>query len=247
MTQPGPNWDSWLKRPEFSDLVKSIELPDEVCHQPWNPQRADQLAAWELYTELRMRITTQPLSYLDGDEKIALESVAKLFAMARELIRKYGPESRHFTTLTTFVLNRIVRKFTAKWHKKAVEGKLNYEDDRHDFRSELQSLQKLLRQFATMLGALAENSEFALNSESWLDDKSQGTGRDSDLPFDILFDDDVPIAMQNEIRWREHDAIRIRRGLIPLPDPQTATSKVFPPFPIVPSPYGFKIQPERSF
>lgn len=55
----------------------------------WRPTDADTSAAWELYTEIRTRITTQPLAYRHGDEETALTSVYNIFRLTREAIKKH--------------------------------------------------------------------------------------------------------------------------------------------------------------
>ncbi|MBC7816338.1 MAG: hypothetical protein IAG10_05540, partial [Planctomycetaceae bacterium] len=169
-----PTWEIWLQAFQVPGGAKSapiadfLYLPPTVRAQEWKPTAADRKAAWEFYTELRTRITTQPLHYTEGDEPTALKSVADLFAMSRDLIRKGGPEARHFGTLVTFLLNRVVRPFTARWHKELVGGSLGNEDVRHGFREELLELQGKLRAFGSVIGRLAEgDTEFQAESESW--------------------------------------------------------------------------------
>ncbi|MCB1806093.1 MAG: hypothetical protein KDJ99_13390 [Candidatus Competibacteraceae bacterium] len=156
------SWHDWLAERE---LVSLIDLPSDVTKQPWQPDEQDRIAAWELYTELRTRITTQPLHYLAGEEAAALTSIYQLFPETRAIIRKY-PKSSHFATLSVFVLNQVVRPFTAQWHKWKLEGHLDTEDTRHDFRRELNALQVKLRRFMTLLGHLAQGDRFVPGSES---------------------------------------------------------------------------------
>ena len=94
-----PTWENWLQTSQGPDRAPTapvavfLDLPQTVRGQEWKPTAADRKQAWEFYTELRTRITTQPLHYTEGDEPTALKSVADLFAMSRDLIRKGGPES----------------------------------------------------------------------------------------------------------------------------------------------------------
>src|SRR5579859_4355235 len=83
-------WNEWLSRFQAEHL---LHLPSSVTQQEWKPSEHDRAAAWMLYTELRTRITVQPLHYLHGDEETALQSLADLFKMSREIIRKAGPQS----------------------------------------------------------------------------------------------------------------------------------------------------------
>jgi Patatin-like phospholipase len=220
-------WRDWLNQFQTDDPVPVkacdfLQLPDSVAKQEWDPVTADQTAAWDLYTELRTRITVQPLHYLHGDEETALTSVADLFKMSRDMIRKAGPRARHFATLTVFALNRVIRPFTAKWHKAKCEGKLANEDDRHRLRGELSELQKGLRLFATVLGALAEGAGFCKDSESWPTAAGGGAATaDGAIPFDIAFDEFVDKTVAAKIRWEEYNEIHKRRAAtrIDLPRP----------------------------
>lgn len=223
-------WREWLKRhfdPKcFEKLFPEDDpaRPMPLLEQNWEPQEADRKSAWELYTELRTRITVQPLHYMHGDEETALQSVADLFKSSRELMREHGPQARHFAALSVFVLNRLVRPFTAQWHKAKLAGKLNNEDFRHIFRGDLIALQGELRQFTTALGALAEDQAFCPGSESWPQGAAApaGPGRLGSIPFAITFDetydsllDDQAAEVQHETRERmyldERNAIRLRR------------------------------------
>jgi hypothetical protein len=137
-------WSQWLESHKLDQLV---ELPEDVVGQKWKPIAADRKAAWELYTEMRTRISTQPLHYRAGDEKAALDSLYKLFQATRDLTRKHGIECRHFATISVHVLNATIRPFTARWHRRLIDGKLDTEDGRHLLRQELTKLQKQLREF----------------------------------------------------------------------------------------------------
>ncbi len=158
-------WRQWF---ETHGLMQLCEFPPEVWAQRWQPSEADRKAAWELYTEMRTRISTQPLHYRAGIEKTALESIVQLFRLTRELLRSHGPECRHFATVCVEVLNVQIRPFTAKWHKQLESGKLESDDGRHQFRSDLLVLQKLLRDFQRFLGLLSEGDAYREGTESGL-------------------------------------------------------------------------------
>lgn len=221
-----PTWENWLRSfPGFRSFADVLELPPKVREQTWEPSAADRKQAWELFTELRTRITTQPLHYTEGDEPAALKSVADLFAVSRELIRKGGPEARHFATLVTFFLNKVVRPFTAKWHKDSLKGNLANEDVRHEFREKLTDLQDKVRLFGTVLGRLAEGDEkFAEGSESWPPPKERAAerpidlGLGEDIPFDrVLFDGTVPEEVRGKVLSLESAEVRARRTAVPQP------------------------------
>jgi len=136
----------------LTDLQRDQPLRDSE----WAPTGADRKAAWKLYVEMRTRIATQPLHFRSGDEETALTGVYQLFAFARKAMTEAGTEGRQFTALTTEVLNRVIRPFTAKWHQRLVDGHLAGEDVKHEFRAELKLLQQRLGPFQTALGRLAE-------------------------------------------------------------------------------------------
>lgn len=49
----------------------------------------DQLAAHDLLTELRTRVTTQPLPYQHGVETRALASLVEIFSLARKAMKDH--------------------------------------------------------------------------------------------------------------------------------------------------------------
>jgi hypothetical protein len=153
------SWTQWLTEHHFAELFRL-----DRGEQPhfgtlrWQPGDQDRRAAWALYTELRTRIATQRLSYRSGDEDTALDSIYRLFDTSRSIIRKHE-RCTHIATLTVLVLNDRVRPFTAKWHRKKVDGRLSSVDERFVFRQELTDLRTVLERFASLLGVLAQDPE----------------------------------------------------------------------------------------
>lgn len=117
---------------------------------------ADRNAAWELYIEMLTRIVTQPLPSESGDEKTALDSVYSLFATTREILRRHGRKTIHFSKIAIPILNQVVRPFTAKWHKKSLSGSFKKPRGRKEFRVELAALQRSLLNFNKMLAEIAK-------------------------------------------------------------------------------------------
>ena len=117
--------------------------------------KADEDAAWELYVEMLTRIVTQPLPSNDGDEKKALESVYSLFPTTREILRRRGRTTIHFSKIAIPVLNQVVRPFTAKWHRESLSSTFTSKGKREEFRQELVSLQNKLRNYNRMLAEIA--------------------------------------------------------------------------------------------
>jgi len=183
-------WRQWFSKHRLTQLC---EFPDEVWAQRWQPAEADRRAAWSLYTEMRTRISTQPLHYRAGIEKTALESIVQLFRLTRELLRSHGPECRHFATVCVEVLNVQIRPFTAKWHKLLESGMLESDDGRHQFRGGLLTLQEVLCDFQRFLALLAEGEAHCEGTESGLRnvlDQHQDLG--GAIPYDRLLG--LPLA-----------------------------------------------------
>ena len=123
----------------------------------WSP---DQCAAHEFLSELRTRISTQPLPYQYGTEARALESLWEVFAQARAAMRA-NPGCIEFSNAVTQVLNVDLRPLTAKWHRGYVEGRLNARDGGDEFRGDLAEAQENLRAFARTLHKLAYGTDVA--------------------------------------------------------------------------------------
>ena len=100
----------------------------------------DRKAAHEFLTELRTRISTQPLPYQYGVESRALESLWELFGHARAAMTG-NPGCEEFARLVTTSLNIDVRPVTAKWHRYHEQGLLDAKDGADEFRGDLAQLQ----------------------------------------------------------------------------------------------------------
>jgi len=159
-------WTAWLTGNGFGQLFQLKEgEPHTFDGIEWSPGASDSSAAWELYTELRTRITTQRLAYRAGDEDTALDSVYRLFELSRGII-KANKGCTHFATLTIRALNTHVRPFTAKWHREKLSGRLSSADVRFQFRRELSDLQVVLRKLTHLSGLLAgDNPQIAREEE----------------------------------------------------------------------------------
>ncbi len=157
-TTSAGTWKSRLERVLGEDATTGDSPLAHLAEAPWQPSKEDGEAAWDLYTELRTRITTQPLHPRSGDEATALKSVFSLFDLVRKLTRDKGRKAWHFATLSTILLNRRLRPFTANWHGKLVAGAFKSDDDCRKFRSELVGVQESVREFMTVLAELAEDN-----------------------------------------------------------------------------------------
>lgn len=139
------NWD-----------LKKLSISAGFLDMDWEPQTADQDAAWELYVEMLTRVVTQPLEDNAGDEKTALNSVYKLFDITREILRRRGRDCVQFSKIAVIVLNQILRPFTAKWHKRLLSGDLDRPEVQVEFRLELEVLQLQLREYTKTLARIAD-------------------------------------------------------------------------------------------
>lgn len=144
-------WRKWLENWDMTSLKVSAPF----LEMEWNPAEPDKDAAWELYIELLTRITTQPLTKEDGDEKTALDSIYSLFSITRSIIKSHGRDCSEFTKIAIIVLNQIVRPFTAKWHKASVKGELKKSEVCKEFRDDLDEIQAKLRIYTKMLSEMA--------------------------------------------------------------------------------------------
>lgn len=212
------SWEELIAECSAGDLESRLRLPAKFTTH-WAPTPEDRKAAWDLYTELRTRISVQPLHYLDGDEETALQSIADLFKLTRELLHKYGSPARQFSTVTVFVLNYVIRPFTAEWHKRKCAGELNNEDARHEFREALIKLQELLRQFGSILARLAEGEAFCADTESWpaatIPQEPAAIPaalQESQIPLQIVFDESVSAEEARRIEQAEREEIFRRRN-----------------------------------
>jgi hypothetical protein len=185
---------------------------------PQNPT-PDQAAAHEFLSELRTRITTQPLPYQYGVEARALESLWEVFAQAREAMKKH-PGCVNFAGRTTDMLNTQLRPVTAKWHRAHQEGRLKSRDGAHEFRADLADVQAKLRAFAAELHEMAYGTRGmdALTPEPMTQNEVQDCL--ADLPFGIVSqhavkDETIRERMERtfkEINKDEAEAVAARRG-----------------------------------
>jgi hypothetical protein len=209
MTSEKQTWKVWIESNGFAHL---FEIPGGEEHAfataEWSPQLADKRAAWKFYTQLRTRIATQALDLKAGDEAIALQSIYELFAAHRKIIDQ-NPGCTHFSALAVDVMNRVVRPFTAQWHKWKIEGLLESADHRYDFREQLEKLQVRLRSFARLMAKLAGDESPHL-SKLEPDTKAQpDLGRP--IPYGIFDHGTIDKTTRDAINAAESIAVEARR------------------------------------
>jgi hypothetical protein len=144
-------WRKWLENWDMT----SLKISAPFLEMEWKPQDEDKAAAWELYIELLTRIATQPLDAEHGDEKTALDSVYSLFAVTRQVLKNNTRNCTEFTKIAIVVLNQVIRPFTAKWHRRSLQGAFDDLTQCSLFRSDLAALQVVLRKYTKMLADMA--------------------------------------------------------------------------------------------
>tara|TARA_B110000261_G_scaffold94553_1_gene107117 strand:+ start:309 stop:779 length:471 start_codon:yes stop_codon:yes gene_type:complete len=141
----------WFNKWNFESLKINVEfLEMELSFTD-----TDKIAAWEMYVELLTRITTQELEDKSGDEQTALNSVFSLFGTTREILKSNGRSCVQFTKIAVIILNQKIRPFTAKWHKKSLNGAFENPKECKKFRKELKKLQVNLNNYTGMLSEIA--------------------------------------------------------------------------------------------
>lgn len=136
--------------------LQNVKLNIGFAEVEFYPTEDDQTAAWDMYVELITRITTQPLAKGDGDEETALASVYNMFGITRDILKTKGRQAQQFTKIAVIVLNQIIRPFSAKWHKKKLEGAFDSLEECNMFRNELYVLQNQLKCYSHLLADLAK-------------------------------------------------------------------------------------------
>jgi len=144
-------WNEWLEKWSMT----SLKIKTPFLEMDWQPKDEDKSAAWELYIELLTRIATQYLPIEHGDEATTLESIHKLFALTREVIKRQGRHCITFTKIAIIILNQKIRPFTAKWHKEMLSIAFDVPCKCNKFRKELAELQDVLRNYTKMLSDMA--------------------------------------------------------------------------------------------
>jgi hypothetical protein len=172
--------------------------------------KPDEAAAHQFLTELRTRISTQPLPYQYGVEARALGSMWEVFGHARDAIKE-NPGCEKFAGRTTEVLNLVVRPLTAKWHRAFEEGRLNGRDGADSFRGEFRGVQEKLRKFASELHEMAYGKphEDALTPDVM--EKPDLDALFEPLAFGFTAHSDALKEVAETIRTDEAEAVRARR------------------------------------
>jgi hypothetical protein len=189
-------------------IVKDTEIQTEsYCPSSEDPNKC---AAHQFLSELRTRITTQPLPYQYGVEARALESLWEVFGQAREAMKKY-PGCNQFADAVTEMLNLELRPITAKWHRARAEGRLNARDGADEFRADLIRVQDKLRQFAKQLHVMAYGSAYEDKLTPPPIDQDILDGYFDDISFGLLKTELIKDETVDTMNALESEAVRDRR------------------------------------
>jgi hypothetical protein len=137
---------------------KNISYEENINHND------DKVASWELFVELSTRVTTQKITYHEGNESSALNSIYKLFDLTRDLLKKYGQSTLYFNEIALTILNKVIRPFTSKWHKIVISESFNATNTNELFRNDLAILQKKLILYSEKLAKMADIKNFNIEN-----------------------------------------------------------------------------------
>lgn len=162
---------------KFKSLKVSLKLPYLAdVEGTWEPDEAEQDAAWELYVELVTRVAVVELKSDEGLLRDVLTSLNSLFDIARTILRKYGPgiarpkagSELSFGYIAIAVLNGALRPVLAKWHPllldyesrrpldvSAIQYELSW-GQAGELRKVLGELRQSLAQYADLLARVAD-------------------------------------------------------------------------------------------
>lgn len=140
----------------------------------WEPSDVEREAAWELYVELVTRISVVELDPEDGKLRESLTSMYQLFAITRDILKRYGPDVAKagnskisFGALAVLMLNGAVRPILAHWHPRLSSyeelrprniDSTTYEkqwEHAAQLRQELECTRIVLTEIATLMGDVA--------------------------------------------------------------------------------------------
>jgi len=220
-------WGEWLRKRDLSSLYAADDASGNSFDTlAWSPGEEDKAAAWQLYTELRTRVATRPLPFRWGHEDTALESLHRLFEVARHAISTHQG-CVHFATLTVQILDLHVRPFTTKWHRMNVDGQLGSADVRYRFRRELTELQGTLRRFTGVLAELAGDTTSVSDEWTGADVKPKRGLAELWNQLDFGIDEDGFGGHNPErINAKEREEIANRRRFYGLGNSDTSTDAV---------------------
>lgn len=189
---------SWQRRYEEHRATVSVKLKTAgvEIRGTWRPNETERAAAWELYVELITRVALVPLAAGDGLDRESMASLHQLFAIHRDVLRRYGPViaepkdngQYNLAYLAVAALNYVVRPFLTTWHPQLADveagrpagvGAADHERQwsRHgEFRAALAEVQAELRTYAQWLSAACDVPDLLAAVPPALPDSAAGQG-----------------------------------------------------------------------
>jgi hypothetical protein len=161
-------------RPKQVQVKLTIPFIGEVSGT-WEPDQAEQRAAWDLYVELVTRVAVVELGPQQRLLREALDSLYALFGITRDILRRYGPalapkakqDRVSFGWLAVAVLNGALGPVLARWHPQLLAWEISRPADTSpvaherawpqaaELRAELARTRRVLVEFARTLGEVA--------------------------------------------------------------------------------------------
>jgi len=165
-----------MAKSKFTEFKVKLNLPYiGGIEGTWEPDKSEQLAAWEMYVEMITRISVAELQADEGLLREALASLYSLFESTRNILREHGPAiaqpkgngTLSFGYLAVAILNSVLRPLLSKWHPLLKD----YEDKRPtdissveyertwphytDLRAEINKVRMPLTEYANLLANVA--------------------------------------------------------------------------------------------
>ncbi len=130
--------------------LESLDLSEASLELEWRPTDADRIAAWELYIQVTTRFTVEAPANYKAD-MTALQNISELFFLTREVLTRNGPGCAFLARIAIPMLNKNVRPFAVRWHKKIVGAADSSEELPLEFHAELFKVQSSLRSYVILL------------------------------------------------------------------------------------------------
>lgn len=135
----------------------------------FEPNQAEQVAAWQLYVELATRVASQRFDRSTGSARGALSSLYELFGLTRNILRQAGPDvartDKAFGPLAIGFLTEVLAPFLLRWHEPLLAHEatrpadapaVEHEQNWQQFATLAQELEQLQHRVQAYVKALAE-------------------------------------------------------------------------------------------
>ncbi len=131
---------------KLSETKFNVNLGFIGIEATWEIDDNQKYAAWEMYVELATRIATAELEEEEGLLRESLTSLYQLFAITRNILKKYGPSIATannpnditFGHLAVGILNKVIRPVLSKWHPLLLDWEQKNNKDKTNREHELE-------------------------------------------------------------------------------------------------------------